>query len=227
MQKYRYDILFIEDEVDVRKNYVHYLKRYFENVYEVGTLKEAHKLYKEKRPSILIVDINLPDGTGIEFLAKIRESDHTVRAIMLTAMSSVEILLDATELKLTKYLIKPVCREGLREALENAVEELHSFTTYSNNKILLKDSFYWDKNTKQLFKDNIEQMLTNKERALLTLLFSDIKQTFTTEDIIFELWYDVDSSKVASLKTIIKKLRKKLPDGTIKNVFGVGYKIEE
>jgi len=226
MQQYDYSILFIEDEENIRKNYVAYLKRYFPSVYEVGDAKEAYKVYKDKKPSILIIDVNLPGESGIEFLKKVREHDHTTKAIMLTAMSDVETLLEVSDLKLSKYLVKPISRNELQEALELAIDEIQNFTIYTNDMIILKDSFTWDKKAKKLFKDNREQALTKKEVALLSLLCNNINQTVQTEDIIFELWYDVDMAKLSSLKTIIKKLRKKLPENTIKNVFGVGYKIE-
>jgi DNA-binding response OmpR family regulator len=226
MQKYDYSILFVEDEEDVRKNYVAYLQRYFSNVYEVGDAKEAYQVYKEKKPSILIIDVNLPGESGIEFLQKVREHDYATKAIMLTAMSDVETLLRVSDLKLTKYLVKPISRGELQEALEMAVEEMQNFTIYSNDIIALKDSYTWDKKGKKLFKNGVEQMLTKKEIALLALLFSNTNRTFNTEDIIFELWYDTDTEKVSSLKTLIKQLRKKLPENTIKNVFGIGYKVE-
>jgi len=226
MDKYDYSILFVEDEEDVRKNYVSYLKRFFTTVYEVGDAKEAYRVYKEKHPSILIIDVNLPGESGIDFLKRVREHDHSVRAIMLTAMSDVQTLLSVTDLKLTKYLIKPISRDELQEALVVAIEELQNYTIISNDIVVMKDSYHWDRKTKKLYHNKVEQSLTKKEIALLNLLFSNTNQTFATEDIIFELWYDVDMSKLSSLKTIIKKLRKKLPQDTIKNVFGVGYKIE-
>ena len=68
--------------------------------------------------------------------------------------------------------------------------------------------------------------MTKKEIELLTLLFSNTNKVFSSEDIIFELWYDMEESKNDSLKTLIKTLRKKLPKGSIKNIFGVGYKLE-
>jgi DNA-binding response OmpR family regulator len=225
MEKYNYTILFIEDEESVRKNYVAYLKRFFHTVYEVGDAKEAYKVYKDKHPSILIIDVNLPGESGIDFLKKVREHDHSVRAIMLTAMSDVQTLLNVSDLKLTKYLIKPISRDELQEALEIAMEELQNYTIISNDIIVMKDSYHWDKKTKKLYHNKVEQNLTKKEIALLHLLFSNPNQTFSSEDIIFELWYDIDMTKMSSLKTIIKKLRKKLPEDTIKNVFGVGYRI--
>jgi DNA-binding response OmpR family regulator len=225
MQKYPYSLLFVEDEVEVRKNYAEYLRRYFQEVYEVGDAQEAYKVYKEKHPSILVIDVNLPGESGIEFLKRVREYDMAVKAIMLTAMSDVQTLLSVSDLKLTKYLVKPISRQELHEALELAIEEMNRYSISANDLVMMRDGYHWDKRLKKLYKDNIEQSLTNKEVALLSVLFSNTNQVHSSEDIIFELWYDIDSNKLNSLKTIIKKLRKKLPEDTIKNVFGVGYRI--
>lgn len=221
-----YDLLYVEDEREVRRNYVEYLERFFHHVYEASNANEALEIYKSKKPQILIIDINLPGRSGIEFLREIRRSDFTTKAIMLTANSELETLLSATELKLTKYLVKPVSRSDLREAIALAEEELMSYTVVPNRIIRMKDSFYWDQEQRKLLSQNEEFSLSKKEIALLTLLFSNINKIFSTDDIIYELWYDTDEPKNAALKTLIKNLRKKLPKGTIKNVFGVGYKIE-
>jgi DNA-binding response OmpR family regulator len=225
MQKYPYSLLFVEDEVEVRKNYAEYLRRYFQEVYEVGDAQEAYKVYKEKHPSILVIDVNLPGESGIEFLKRVREYDMAVKAIMLTAMSDVQTLLSVSDLKLTKYLVKPISRQELHDALELAIEEMNRYSISANDLVMMRDGYHWDKRLKKLYKDNIEQSLTNKDVALLSVLFSNTNQVHSSEDIIFELWYDIDSNKLNSLKTIIKKLRKKLPEDTIKNVFGVGYRI--
>jgi len=221
-----YDLLYVEDETEVRRNYVEYLERFFQNVYEAKDANQAMKLYKTKKPSILIIDINLPGKSGIDFLREVRKSDHSTKAIMLTANSDIKTLLSATELKLTKYLVKPVSRSDLREAITLAQEELLNYSTVSNKMIKMKDSFFWDNENKKLLSHNEEQILTKKEIELLTLLFSNVRKTFSSEDIILELWYHSEESKTDALKTLIKTLRKKLPEGSIKNIFGVGYKLE-
>jgi len=225
-EKYKYSILYVEDDEAVRTNYVTYLGRFFENIYEAADAQSAHKIYKEKKPDILVIDIQLPGKSGIEFLGEIREFDHSVRAIMLTAMSDVDTLVSASELKLTKYLVKPISRDELKSALESAIDEIINYTTYSNRVIHIKESCYWDQDKEKLIYQDKEVFLTRKERELLTLLFSNINRVFKSEDIIYELWYDFDNSKISSLKTLVKTLRKKLPEGTIKNVFGIGYTIE-
>jgi len=65
-----YDLLFVEDEKPIRDNYVTYLKRYFKNVYEAEDGEHAYTVYKEKKPQLMIVDINIPKMNGLELVKK-------------------------------------------------------------------------------------------------------------------------------------------------------------
>ncbi len=225
-EKYKYSILYVEDDAVVRANYISYMSRFFDNVYEAESAEKAQQIYKDKKPDILVVDIKLPQKSGIDFLNEVREFDHSTRTIMLTGLSDVETLMSASELKLTRYLVKPISRDELKRALDMAVDEIIHYTTYSNRIIQIKGSCYWDQDKEKLIYQDKEVFLTRKERDLLVLLFSNINRVCKSEDIIYELWYDYDMSKISSLKTLVKTLRKKLPNDTIKNVFGTGYTIE-
>ena len=225
-QNRKIDILFVEDEKAIRDNYVRYLNRYFENVYEAQDGEEAYEIYKEKKPQILIVDLNIPKLNGLELLRKIRETDHNVKAIMLTAHTESKFLIEATSLKLTKYLVKPVNRSTLKSALDLAISELSNFNFISKKFITLKENYLWDLNNEELIKNGNSILLTNKERKILSMFFKNINKIMSYDDIIMEVWYDYEEDKIDALKTIIKNLRKKLPKDTIINVFGVGYKVE-
>ncbi|MEA1891605.1 MAG: response regulator transcription factor [Campylobacterota bacterium] len=225
-KKESYSVLYVEDEKEIRENYIKYLKRLFEHVYEAVDGREGLQVYNEKKPDILIVDINLPELNGLSLVRQVREYDHTTRVIMLTAHSDAKYLLEATELKLTKYLIKPISRSELREALDMVVSELSTFDVKSKKRATLRDGYYWNFDKAELFHYGSLVVLTNKEQILLNLLFSNKNRVFTYESIIMSLWSDSFDDKQDSLKTIIKNLRKKLPEGSIENVFGRGYKIE-
>ncbi|MDA3908224.1 MAG: response regulator transcription factor [Sulfurimonas sp.] len=226
--KEAYSILYIEDEKDIRANYVNYLNRHFQTVYEAADGEDGYKKYRINKTEIMIVDINLPKLSGLELVRTIRENDHSTKVIMLTAHSETKYLLEATELKLTKYLVKPVSRSELKDALNLVIDELSNFETTSKKTIILKDGFYWDIQREELLNNNSSAVLTNKERSILSLLFSSVNRTFTYDDIIINVWYeeDYDHDKLGALKTIIKNLRKKMPKDIIKNVFATGYKID-
>jgi DNA-binding response OmpR family regulator len=224
--KEAYSVLYVEDEKDIRANYVNYLTRHFEKVFEAADGQEGYDKYVKYRPDIMIVDINLPKLNGLDLIRKVRKDNHSTKVIMLTAHSEIKYLLEATEFKLTKYLVKPVTRSELKDALTLAMDELSNFETRSKKTIIMKDGFYWDIQREELFNNNSCTILTNKERSVLSLLFSSLNRVFTYDDIIFHVWYEEDNDKVDALKTIIKNLRKKLPKDTIKNVFATGYKID-
>jgi len=195
-------------------------------VYEAEDGEIAYKIYKEKKPQILIVDLNIPKQNGLELLAKIREHDHSVKAIMLTAHTEEKYLLEAVSLKLTKYLVKPVNRSSLKNALDLAVLELSNFETISKHIFSLKDGYSWNFITMELLKGEEAILLTNKERKVLSVLLNNINKIMTYNDIILEVWYENEYAKIDALKTIIKNLRKKLPKDTIVNIFATGYKVK-
>lgn len=221
--KQGYSILFIEDEQDIRINYMKYLKRHFTNVYEAKDGEEGYIVYKDKNPDIMILDINLPRLNGLELLKKIRMTDQTTKVIMLTAYSDTKYLLDAIELKLVKYLIKPITRSDLKLALDIAVEEFSKFEVISKEVIYLDDGFIWNCKTSRMYQNSFEISFTNKETKILKLLLSNPHHIFSYDDIIITVWDSFEDNKIDPLKTMIKNIRKKLPKDTIKNVFGIGY----
>ncbi len=222
---YPYKILFVEDEKATRENYVLYLKMLFSEVYEAKDGEEAYQLYKDKKPDIMIIDINIPKLNGLELLKKIRVNDYSTKAIMLTAHTDKTFLLEATELKLTKYLVKPISRKDLKETLELTINELLKYTVSAIKKINLPDNYSWDTELKELKHHNTSVDLTNKEKILLKLLFSHKNRVFTYDEIFEYVWELEEEISLNSLKNLIKRLRKKLPDNTIGNVFNEGYKI--
>jgi DNA-binding response OmpR family regulator len=222
---YPYKILLVEDEELIRENYMTYLKMFFSEVYEAKDGEEAYELYKEKKPDIMIVDINLPKLTGLELLKRIRIKDHKTKAIILTAHTDTSFLLDAASLKLTQYLVKPITRKSLKEALKLTIDELLEFNIVAVQKIDLPQNYSWHVESKELkhYNDVIE--LTSKERRLLELLLSHKDRVFTYDEIFDTVWEYEEAFSINSLKNIVKRLRKKLPQNSIVNQFNEGYKI--
>lgn len=220
-----YKILFVEDESAIRQNYITYLKMFFVEVFEASNGEDAYNLYKLKNPDILIVDINIPKLNGLELLKKIRENDLRTKAIIMTAYSDKVFLLEAITLKLTKYLIKPVNRKDLKEALELVIDELLSYNIQSIQKIELPQKYSWDLNIKELRHYDKIVELTSKERLFLELLLSKKNRVFTYDEIFEYVWNFEDEININGLKNMVKRLRKKVPSDLILNIFNEGYKI--
>ena len=223
-KKKPYSILFIEDEKEIRDNYISYLSRHFEEVYEAVDGKQGYRIYTEVGPDIIIADINIPYMNGLDLLKKIRETDYVTKFIILSAYSDVTKLLQATELKLVKYLVKPISRSDLEEALDLALDEFKSFEVVSKDLLDLGQGYKWNYDSVTLSYNEKEISLTKKETQVLQLFLSNPYHIFSYDDIIIEVWNDYEKNRLNSLKTIVKNLRKKLPESMIHNVFGRGYK---
>jgi len=144
---------------------------------------------------------------------------------MFTGNSDTSFLLKAAELKLTKYLIKPVKRQELKEAISLVNKELEKFHIISRDIIYLKDNFYWDNYENLLYKDNKQISLTKIEREILKILFQSFPNITIYDYLLFHIWDDLGDKSFNALKTAIKKLRKKLPPDTIENIYATGYKL--
>jgi len=223
--KYGYSILFVEDEVSARKNYVIYLKMIFEYVYEAVDGIEAYNIYKEKKPDILIVDINIPKLNGLELLQKVRQHDLITKAIVLTAHKDKDFLLQATRLKLTDYLVKPISRTTLQQSLDKVMDELRNFRTIAIKKQIFNDGYMWNYDSEELTCNGKIIHLTNKEKILFILFMANLNSVLSVNRILYYIWNDNPEGNVDTLKTLLKKLRKKLPREMINNIHGIGYKI--
>ncbi|WP_321469518.1 response regulator transcription factor [Halarcobacter sp.] len=218
-------LLYAEDELETRENYGRYLKRYFKEVYVVSNGKEALDVYKQYKPNIMLLDINMPILNGLELTKQIREEDNLTRVIILTAHLEQDKLLFAAELNLTKYLPKPISRKQLKKALNEATKQFKQLNN-ENEYLYFKNGLKWNKSSKILFFENNEIKLTKHETLLIELLTSKKDKVFSSDEIALYLWDDIiDLEHSSKLKDIIKRLRKKLPKDTIENIYAAGYKI--
>lgn len=216
-------ILYLEDEEEIRKSYTKILNYKFKSVYDVSNIKDALTIYEDKQPDILLVDISLKDGNGLEFIETIRKSDQNVRVIVLTSHSNLDYLLKATELKLTKYLLKPATRSDLNEALALAIDDIQKYKVTNKKVLNLVDGYIWNFSNKTLINENVEVELTKKEKNVLNYIFLNPDIELTYDMIISNIWDSYDKDHYNSLKTIMTRLRKKIPKEIIKTLYGIGY----
>jgi len=106
----RHSILYAEDEGIVRMNIVKQLQHYFHTVHIAKDGTEALSLYTDQKPDILLLDINMPKKSGLEMAAEVRKENENIPILILTAYTQIPMLMEAVELNLTKYLVKPVLK---------------------------------------------------------------------------------------------------------------------
>ena len=221
----KYRILIVEDEPISLEMLSKTLKEDF-NVLTANNGKKGFELYKKFNPHIIISDLNMPIMNGIELIQKIRELDQNSKIIITTFKNDVQTLLQASELKLFKYLIKPIDFTTLKNIIKESIEELNRFNTVALNLINISPTLIWKTSEFELFCNNQIVKLTPKEKKVLNLLLQKPNQVFTYNEIIYEVWEkNNEAGDRKTLKTMITGLRKKIKDVEINNVYGYGYKI--
>ncbi len=222
MEKFKkFTILYIEDDEGVRKINSRYLNRMFHRLYEASDGQEGYELYKIHKPDIILTDINMPKLDGLSLAKKIRKDDKDTKIIVSTAFSDKDYLLDAIELQLEKYIIKPLTSRNLIPALSKAVEGMKDKKDF---KIYIDENFYYDNLTSLFYVDNKELDLTRKELLFLKILTLNKNRVVNYEEIEQYVWEDEPMS-LNSLRTTIGFLRKKIPFNCIKNISNTGYRL--
>lgn len=221
-------ILIVEDDKALNEG-IHLTLRQNEwEFIQAYSLLEAREYLKRETTELIILDINLPDGSGLDLLKEVKEVDPNVKIILLTANQMEIDIVTGLESGADDYITKPfslmVLRARVKVQLRNQKEI---------EDIFQQGHFYFDFQRMIFRVEGHSVELSKTEQKLLHLFIKNLGRTLTRELLIDRVW-DGDSEFVDghTLTVSIKRLRKKLEDHNqqiIKTVYGVGYKfvIEE
>lgn len=213
-------ILYIEDEDFIRKNAIEYLRFHCKNVYEAIDGTNGYEIYQKVKPDIIICDIMMPRLNGLELIEKIRREDNKIQIIVATARIDTDFLLKAVELRLVKYLTKPITENKLLPVLQKALELLNK---EGSNILKLSENTRFDTLNKTLFTNGEFIKLTKKETAFVELCGKNKTRAVTYNELENYVWDGYMTQD--AMRSIVKELRKKLPQKSLENVSGIGYKL--
>lgn len=212
-------LLYIDDEDFIRANAVEYLEFYCDNVYEACDGEDGLKKYEEYKPDIIITDIKMPKLNGLDMVKEIRKKDKTAKIIVATAFLETCYLLEAVELGLVKYLIKPITEDKLLPILKSCIVDI----VEQKSVFKFEGGFTFDILNETLLLGEKQISLTKKELLFLELLIKNHKRAVKYDELDTYIWEGMMSED--ALRSVVKELRKKISKSTIKNVSGIGYKI--
>lgn len=214
-------ILYVEDDGRVAKQIVEFVGLLEATVIHAASRADAMELYKKSSPDIALIDINLPDGSGLELATKIRAEDRYCRIIMLTAFTEKEYLLTAIDIDVTSYLVKPVSEQKLLEVFQKALNELEGINI-KKDTVFLAEGLAYDKNTLIIRKEDTVTQLSANEAMLLDMLLDAYPGVLTYEMIE----HAGDSyPTINAIRLQIKKLRAKTSKELIENISQTGYRL--
>ncbi|MPQ45045.1 response regulator transcription factor [Clostridium tarantellae] len=216
-------ILIVEDDKALSRGIVLALKSEKYTFYEANSLKNAKEYVNNYDFQLIILDVNLPDGNGLDFLNDIRKTS-LIPVIILTANDMETDIVTGLEMGANDYVTKPFSLMVLRARVK---AQLRQVTSKVNSFEINNFSFNFD--TMEYKKGEILIELSKTEQKLLKVLVENRGNTLTREMLVDKIWTNggeyVDEN---ALSVTIKRLRNKLEDNPskptyIKTIYGTGY----
>lgn len=227
----KYQILIIEDETNI-SNFIK--AKLTTDGYQVLTAfsqKEGMMMYLSHYPDLIILDLGLPDGDGVECIRKIRQGS-IVPILVLSARSREQDKVQALDLGANDYMTKPFGTEELAARIRSI---------FRNQNQLLADgktpegqyqvkNLRIDYEERKIYIGGREVRFTRTEYNIVSFLSHNSGKTLTYEEIINHIWHWYDEGSVKKLQVNMANIRKKLGEkpGNVSYIFnelGVGYRM--
>jgi len=221
-------ILVIDDEAQIRRLLRITLEANDFIIYEAATGKEGLITAETRHPSLIILDLGLPDCDGIDILIKLREW-YFKPIIILSVRNSEEDIIKALDMGSNDYLTKPF-RAG--ELLARLRAAMRPGENNLENPIMIFGSITIDLSSHIVKKNNELIKLTTTEFSLLILLSKNAGRVLTHQYILKEIWGHGYVDQTQNLRVFIAQLRKKIEDDPAKPKLlitesGIGYRFSQ
>ena len=214
-------VLFAEDDKVMREQTAEILGMIFHKVYTAKDGQEAYEMYEDYKPDLVITDIKMPKKDGLRLIKDIRKHDYNTPIVLLTSFNDHTMLINAANLSVDGYLIKPIQLEQLTLTLCTSMQRAQK----DLGLVRIKEDLFYNLGTKEIFSKGNLISLGVKEHELLELLLRKRHLVISKEEIAEHLW-PLDSICDSAIKNLILRLRKKLGDEIIISVRGIGYRID-
>jgi DNA-binding response OmpR family regulator len=170
----------------------------------------------------VITDIEMPKLDGIGLIKKIYKTNPAQKIIVVSAYSDKSYLIPLLNIGIEGFLQKPVTSDHIANMLIDFCDGMQ------NSDIVIDDEYKYNKHSKELTKNNKSVELSSNEIKLLELFLDSPNRYFTLIDIFNHIFYDDPFKDYSqdSIRALLKRLRKKLPQDIIINSRTLGYTIK-
>nr|QGT51001.1 DNA-binding response regulator [uncultured Firmicutes bacterium] len=208
-------ILIVEDDRTLNNGIALSLSN--DEILQAFCIEDADRLW-DSSTDLIVLDINLPDGSGLDFCRKVRETSK-VPIIFLTANDMEIDIVTGLETGADDYITKPFSLAVLRARVNAVARRKHKD---SNVFRLGKYEFNFD--NMKFLAESTPVELSKTEQRLLKMFVQNQGQILSRETLINRVWSDgAEFVEENALSVTAKRLRQKLADVPIKSVYGIGY----
>lgn len=214
-------ILLVEDNNILAKGLIYSLEQKQYNVVHKLNIQETINYLIYNRPSLIILDISLPDGNGFELYTQ-KIKPQKIPTIFLTAKDDEDDIVKGLELGADDYITKPFSTREL-------IARINKILLKENKNYIVKvKDIEFDMDKMVITKNSKEIKLTSLELKILNLLFLNVNKAVKRDEIIEKIWEwtgnDVNDNTVT---VYLKRIREKIGSDIIKTIKGIGYRVDK
>jgi two-component system response regulator RegX3 len=196
-------------------------------VMAAGTITEARALMNSTKPDLVLLDVMLPDGSGIDYCREIYDTSR-IPVIMVSARTSEVDVVLGLEIGAADYVTKPY---RLRELVARMRAVLRRPLADHDEEIIAFGDLRIDSVRRTVARRNLDVELSRKEFDLLALFASRLGQVVTRDVCLDTLWWGLELSDTRTLDTHVKRLRQKIEDDPsnprhLVTIRGVGFRLD-
>ena len=222
-------ILLVEDEPELRHSIIQYLEYAGNLVESVSDFNNADDKIHEFDYDCILVDINIPNGNGLDLIKRIKQIKSKAGIIIISAKNSLDDKIDGLDIGADDYLAKPFHLSELNARIKALIRRKY----FEGDKaIILNEIVIYPDERRVLVKEQ-EVDLTISEFRLLLYFISNKNRVISKNSISQHLLNDNDSDQIDNhnfvyghLKNLRKKLTEKGSVDYIQTIYGVGYKFK-
>ena len=216
-------LLLLEDETVLQESIEEFLTAKGYNVDSFDNSNDAFDTIFSKNYDLLLLDVNVPgEWDGFALRKELADENKNIPTIFVTSMSSADAMLQGYATGCCDYIKKPFDLVELLLRVQHALKS-NCFNTDSNSIELCPDYSY-DTINYTLFHKEKEVPLSKTEREILKLFVVHKNQIVSLAMLYEEIWEN--NIEATNARVQINNLRRKLPKGLIKNVYGLGYRFD-
>ena len=214
-------LLVVDDDAFLRATLMEqFAAEGFDEIYEAETLIETFREIDLRNPDLIILDIRLPDGNGIEICRKLRECGFAKPIIMLTGQNAEQDIIASLEAGANDYVIKPM---RLGELLARVKTHLWQYMVSDKARFSIGELRFLPANKLLKSEDETRKvMLTEKESTILKYLYRAHPNCITKEELLAEVWGFQNGLSTHTVETHIYRLRQKIKRLTKNNIILTG-----
>ena len=184
---------------------------------------KASELIYDEQFDLMILDVNVPNITGFEFLKNLRENSITTPAIFITSLNSVEDIEEGFKSGADDYLKKPFELKELELRINNIKRLLH----LEEDEIIIDDNIKFNTKLNYIDYDDIKTKLPLKEAQILKYLLSNTNRCVSQDELSSNIWSYEGAPTSSTIRTYIKNIRKIIGEEYIETIKGVGYRFNK